>query len=488
MLGPYQDPQAATWSRISEDPKVPEAIRTSARDALARHIASARKAGVSPFAYKGGAEVAEQNNMLAPQSREDRTVTPEPQPTEPGWFSKMMSAPNLSDLLPSSGVLRPYLDSGIERNQGNLAQARREQEIAVDPRVRPTTYGDVPIARDRAQEIAAKGGLEAPEQSAAAQEVPVGGRPPAWMAPRAANDMPDTSAPIPATKPRPPVASGGLEAAPSAPSPVPEPAKAAGGLEAAAAPSPTAKPATAPIEGAIRKPPAFDPGESDVEKPSTMDPLAYALMRGGFALMASDKPFAQALGDAGIVGVDSYVQGQDNRDQKQREYEKQVRDENEEKRRAYEDTELAPWVAEQNVFDQDRTYNRNVYQEDRDYDRGVVTSDRDYGLNKQQVGIQGARLGIEGQRLNLDRDRMGLEQEQLGIARAGLEPQDMRMLNSLADRFQRLDPNITPDQAFQLAIEQFKQLNPSPSYGFNIPGLNTAPQEIPDNALGGAVR
>lgn len=490
--------------RLSSDPNVPEAIRVSAQDAAARHRELARKAGTSPWAYKAGGEVAEDNGYLKATPREQRVSQSFPVGVGAPGGLEALSSPAAADS-PGDADPGPFRSTPAEQRHAAFSgRVDRMNEALMWPfKKLGEMVSDSHYDPERQELVANKTPSlslgKPPAQAEEPPDAPAAGleavATPAERSPGPGAGARGAPVPVPVSKP------GDIPAAPAR-------SRARSEAPAAAAPAPAALPArlSSPepqgLEAAVSRsgstggsnpdtPPAYKPdAPKPDDTPKMINPLAFALIKGGAALMASDKPFGEALGDGIGAGLGGYVDAQQIGIDRANDAARQRREDAREGRETYRDTVLAPWEAGQRgnvanreldirTLDSDRQYNLG----ERGLDLKATDSDRDYELGQRRVGLEGARLGLEGQRL-------GLEGEQLDIARQNLEPSDMRMLNSLAGRFKSLDPRITDAEAFQLAVEQYKQIQPQGISGLAGLGalLGGGQQEIPDGAIGGAIR
>jgi hypothetical protein len=232
--------------------------------------------------------------------------------------------------------------------------------------------------------------------------------------------------------------------------------------------------------GAVGGMPTFKAAEPEAAAsgadPSSLDfgfgshrSLGLGLMSAGFAMMASRGNLAQALGEGGQTGIQTYEKAtSDEARQKALADELKIRQQAE-TRATYRDTELEPYVKGQELKGQAETRAETKRSNDLSYDvqQGRLGIDKDrLGIEGQRVGLEGRRIGLEGARVGLEGQRMGLEREQLDIARQNLAPADVRTLDSLMTRFEQMNPGKPKSEYYDLAMKEYLQLHPPPaSYG-----------------------
>ena len=489
--------------RVANDPNVPEAIRTSAQDAMATHVAAARKAGVSPYLYQSGGEAAEEQGLVKPKPREERAPAAQPASAAPINLDMGIEAAG-APLVTPQGIEGGSADPGPFRSTPAEQRAaafggrvdRMNQALAWPFKKLGEMVGDSHYDEAR-QEVVANSQPSSSflKPGAEAQEAPAD-----QPGPTASQTFPlaASSVPVPMSKPRPPADAPAPRKAKAA-----APAAAPQGIEQTAPMASQQFPISVGIEGSSAgntagsggsgssgggdTPPAYKPDATPApDQPKSMNPLAFALIKGGAALMASNKPFGQALGEGVGAGLEGYVDAQQIGIDRANEQAKQRREDALAGADVYGKTQLDPWRSGAQVQQGNRELDIRSLESDRrnnlgerELDLRKTDSERDYELGKQRVGIEGAGLGLRQQEL-------GIAQGQLDVARQNLTPSDVRTVEALTQRVMDLDRSLSPQQAWQKAIELFGQLNPSPSLGLG--SLLGAPQEIPDSAIGGAVR
>jgi hypothetical protein len=300
----------------------------------------------------------------------------------------------------------------------------------------------------------------------------------------------------------------------------PDLSKRAGGIEKTLEPTkqipPDAGNATAGAGGSTAADPNAAPTYSreaealkPIEPPKPINPLAYALIKGGAALMASKSQFGQALGEGVGAGIEGYVDAQNMDFENLRKANEDQRASRKEAREEYTDTQLKRWIAGKEVgqgdrgldirsLESDRTFNlgeRGIAERgreaDQDYQLGVTKEGHDYDINRGQLGIAGTNARTAQGNLRVAQAGLGLESERNAIARQTVTPNNARELYAYTQQLMETYPDLkaNPTKAYEAAQALFLKMNPAPAAYGGLDQILAGQQRPPiaEGAVGGAV-
>jgi hypothetical protein len=261
----------------------------------------------------------------------------------------------------------------------------------------------------------------------------------------------------------------------------PSPGNATAGGGGSTAPDPNAAP-TYSREAEALKP---------IDPPKPMNPLAFALIKGGAALMASKSQFGQALGEGIGAGLEGYVEAQNVDFENLRKANEDARASRKEAREEYTDTQLKRWIAGKESGQADRGLDIRTLESDRAYnlgERGISERGREADL-EHQVGM--GNLGIAGMNAQTARGQLGVAQGGLEVARQGVTPPDAREVMAYTQQLMETYPELkaNPQKAYEAAQAMFLKMHPAPAYGGGLDAILAGQQRpaIPESGIGAAV-
>lgn len=230
-----------------------------------------------------------------------------------------------------------------------------------------------------------------------------------------------------------------------------------------------------------------------LEAPKPVNPLAWALIKGGAALMQSQHQFGQALGEGISAGAEGYMEAQNVDFENLRKVNDDARAQQREARETYRDTQLATFIAKENAA-----------QAKRLNEIRTTDSDRTFNLGERKLGLEGTQeahayelgkggLGVQQSNAATARGQLGVAQGQLDVAREELTPSAVREVESYMQQYIRLHPETpnTPEgnqKAYDEAWKAYQKAHPqSNNYFGGLDSLTGQPAQIPDGTVSGAV-
>jgi hypothetical protein len=236
-----------------------------------------------------------------------------------------------------------------------------------------------------------------------------------------------------------------------------------------------------------------------IDPPKPINPLAFALIKGGAALMASKQQFGQALGEGVGAGLEGYVEAQNTDFENLRKANEDARASRKESSETYTDTQLKRWIAGNENALGNRNADIRTMESDRALnlgEKGIAErgreADQEYSLGKSRVGIEGinaqtarGQLGVAGRMA----DVAGMNAQ---TARAELEPAEQRGLKALTAQIMETYPEMkaNPTKAFEAAQALWLKMHPAPlGLGGGLDALvnGGGRPPIPDSGIAGAV-
>lgn len=545
-------------TKIANSPNLPPAVRRQALDRSLRHLNEATDRGLSPFNYHSGGEAAEAMKVREPEPQPEAAPSAESPWApgnlfRPGGLGAALGLPAGSEMV--AGVKDYFTaDEGQEPQFPEIGWGRAALERmpglgptidrVVDhwqhgPRIQPEPLtGLKPHDRRDAGWRETGMGLQPPlPEPEPEPPVMLHAQEPPMLEPGPAaidRDLEGQRAwppydpavddvPIPRARP--------TQRADQAPAPMPRPEAPAyartagsggrtGGAAGLAAEAPVGPPrelfpqavtheTAAPAAPDNYGVPQFEPTDPSVPASEQgLAPWREGLLTAGLGMLASGKPFFQALGEGGLQGALAYRKGVDQQNQNARADRAEVRAERGEQR-ADHDTRLDTWGAGEDA--------RRSRVKEGQADRGLGLEEQGLGLRRMGLEAdirqgdarlaQGARgLELEGARLGESRADRALRER---LAERGLEMDERRMAleerraSQQADRrsaqmadlefmfedIKASNPGISPEQAYEIAIQKLQQLYGTKpmagGLGFMDPSLMMGgPPPIDPNSLG----
>lgn len=253
-----------------------------------------------------------------------------------------------------------------------------------------------------------------------------------------------------------------------------------------------------------------------IQPPEPINPLAFALIKGGAAMMAARGPFGQALGEGVGAGLEGYVEARNMDFENLRKANEDQRASRKEARDEYTDTELKRWIAGKEVglgergldvrtLESDRSYNlgeRGLGERGREADLehelglgqlglGRTKEEHDYELGQGNLGIAGINARTAQAGLGIRQGELGVAQGQLDVARQAVTPPDAREVMAYTQQLMETYPELkaNPQKAYEAAQALFLKMHPASAYGGGLDAILAGQQRpaIPESGITGAV-